>query len=154
VGCVTQVDLDLGNYERFLDLTLTKDNNITTGKIYQVPPSLTLFLSRQNRLLSQDCVQNCLLRSVVRDQIALALAVVTSLRSLYCCEIMAANYVMPTGLEGFLSLLSLRAQHSQCLPGSCSGLTTVCRKCDGVWGILYATSTWKFRRPHNPLQKV
>ncbi|KAM1234841.1 uncharacterized protein LOC126586979 isoform X1 [Malus sylvestris] len=30
-----EVDLDLGNYERFLDLTLTRDNNITTGKIYQ-----------------------------------------------------------------------------------------------------------------------
>lgn len=31
-----KVDLDLGNYERFLDLKLTRDNNITTGKIYQV----------------------------------------------------------------------------------------------------------------------
>lgn len=31
-----KVDLDLGNYERFLDVTLTRDNNITTGKIYQV----------------------------------------------------------------------------------------------------------------------
>uniref|UniRef100_A0A7N0TLK3 CTP synthase n=1 Tax=Kalanchoe fedtschenkoi TaxID=63787 RepID=A0A7N0TLK3_KALFE len=30
-----EVDLDLGNYERFLDVRLTKDNNITTGKIYQ-----------------------------------------------------------------------------------------------------------------------
>ena len=30
-----EVDLDLGNYERFLDARLTKDNNITTGKIYQ-----------------------------------------------------------------------------------------------------------------------
>ena len=30
-----EADLDLGNYERFIDLTLTKDNNITTGKIYQ-----------------------------------------------------------------------------------------------------------------------
>uniref|UniRef100_A0A7S0RFG2 CTP synthase n=1 Tax=Pyramimonas obovata TaxID=1411642 RepID=A0A7S0RFG2_9CHLO len=29
-----EVDLDLGNYERFLDIRLTKDNNITTGKIY------------------------------------------------------------------------------------------------------------------------
>jgi len=29
------VDLDLGNYERFLDVTLHSDNNITTGKIYQ-----------------------------------------------------------------------------------------------------------------------
>jgi len=30
-----EVDLDLGNYERFLDITLTKDNNITTGRIYE-----------------------------------------------------------------------------------------------------------------------
>ncbi|KAM0946049.1 putative CTP synthase (glutamine hydrolyzing) [Dioscorea sansibarensis] len=30
-----EVDLDLGNYERFLDIELTSDNNITTGKIYQ-----------------------------------------------------------------------------------------------------------------------
>nr|KAJ3411814.1 CTP synthase ura7 [Polyrhizophydium stewartii] len=30
-----EVDLDLGNYERFLDIRLTRDNNITTGKIYQ-----------------------------------------------------------------------------------------------------------------------
>ena len=30
------MDLDLGNYERFLDVRLTRDNNITTGKIYQV----------------------------------------------------------------------------------------------------------------------
>lgn len=29
-----EADLDLGNYERFLDVTLTRDNNITTGKIY------------------------------------------------------------------------------------------------------------------------
>ena len=31
-----KVDLDLGNYERFLDIKLMRDNNITTGKIYQV----------------------------------------------------------------------------------------------------------------------
>uniref|UniRef100_A0A8C8DS90 CTP synthase n=1 Tax=Oryzias sinensis TaxID=183150 RepID=A0A8C8DS90_9TELE len=30
-----EVDLDLGNYERFLDICLIKDNNLTTGKIYQ-----------------------------------------------------------------------------------------------------------------------
>lgn len=30
-----EVDLDLGNYERFLDIKLHSDNNITTGKIYQ-----------------------------------------------------------------------------------------------------------------------
>jgi CTP synthase len=29
-----EADLDLGNYERFLDITLSKDNNITTGKMY------------------------------------------------------------------------------------------------------------------------
>ncbi|KAF8643604.1 hypothetical protein HU200_066658 [Digitaria exilis] len=31
----SKVDMDLGNYERFLDVELTGDNNITTGKIYQ-----------------------------------------------------------------------------------------------------------------------
>jgi hypothetical protein len=41
-----EVDLDLGNYERFLDITLTRDNNITTGKIYQVVPHIT------------DCIQD------------------------------------------------------------------------------------------------
>ena len=30
-----EVDLDLGNHERFLDVTLHRKNNITTGKIYQ-----------------------------------------------------------------------------------------------------------------------
>jgi len=28
------VDLDLGNYERFLNVRLTRDHNITTGKVY------------------------------------------------------------------------------------------------------------------------
>ncbi|HLE54527.1 MAG TPA: CTP synthase (glutamine hydrolyzing), partial [Thermoplasmata archaeon] len=30
-----ETDLDLGNYERFLDLNLTGDHNITTGKVYR-----------------------------------------------------------------------------------------------------------------------
>ncbi|KAI9929593.1 CTP synthase ura7 [Aspergillus wentii] len=30
-----EADLDLGNYERYLGVTLGRDNNITTGKIYQ-----------------------------------------------------------------------------------------------------------------------
>lgn len=30
-----EVDLDLGNYERFLNITLTKDHNITSGKVYE-----------------------------------------------------------------------------------------------------------------------
>ena len=30
-----ETDLDLGNYERFLDITLSKQHNITTGKVYQ-----------------------------------------------------------------------------------------------------------------------
>ena len=29
-----EVDLDLGNYERFLDINLARNNNLTTGKIY------------------------------------------------------------------------------------------------------------------------
>lgn len=30
-----ETDLDLGNYERFLDVRLTNDSNLTTGKVYQ-----------------------------------------------------------------------------------------------------------------------
>jgi len=30
-----EADLDLGNYERFLHINLTKDHNITTGKVYR-----------------------------------------------------------------------------------------------------------------------
>ena len=30
----SETDLDLGNYERFMDISLTKNSNITTGKIY------------------------------------------------------------------------------------------------------------------------
>jgi CTP synthase len=30
-----ELDLDLGNYERFLDISLTSDHNITTGKVYK-----------------------------------------------------------------------------------------------------------------------
>jgi CTP synthase len=30
-----ELDQDLGNYERFLGVTLTKDHNITTGKVFQ-----------------------------------------------------------------------------------------------------------------------
>jgi CTP synthase len=29
-----EVDLDLGNYERFLNISLSRDHNITTGKVY------------------------------------------------------------------------------------------------------------------------
>lgn len=31
-----ETDLDLGHYERFIDETLTKESNYTTGKIYQI----------------------------------------------------------------------------------------------------------------------
>ncbi len=30
-----ELDLDLGNYERFLDISLSSDHNITTGKVYK-----------------------------------------------------------------------------------------------------------------------
>lgn len=29
-----ETDLDLGNYERYLDINLNRDNNLTTGKVY------------------------------------------------------------------------------------------------------------------------
>ncbi|BAF18279.1 Os05g0569700 [Oryza sativa Japonica Group] len=36
-----EVDLDLGNYERFLDIKLTRDHSITAGKIHHVIPHIT-----------------------------------------------------------------------------------------------------------------
>merc|ERR1719412_1996298 len=30
-----EVDLDLGNYERFMNIALSADHNITTGKVYK-----------------------------------------------------------------------------------------------------------------------
>ena len=33
-GEVAETDLDLGHYERFIDESLTKNSNVTTGKIY------------------------------------------------------------------------------------------------------------------------
>jgi CTP synthase (UTP-ammonia lyase) len=41
-----EVDLDLGNYERYLNVTLSRDNNITTGKIYKevIEKEVSVFL--------------------------------------------------------------------------------------------------------------
>lgn len=33
---VSECDLDLGNYERFSGINLSRDNNLTTGKVYQL----------------------------------------------------------------------------------------------------------------------
>lgn len=43
-----EVDLDLGNYERYLNVTLNRDNNITTGKIYRevIEKEVGRFLAR------------------------------------------------------------------------------------------------------------
>ncbi|KAH9987706.1 CTP synthase [Russula vinacea] len=56
-----EVDLDLGNYERYLDVTLSRDNNITTGKIYQQVIERELctatgdYLGRTVQSSLQDC---------------------------------------------------------------------------------------------------
>ncbi|HOT07372.1 MAG TPA: CTP synthase (glutamine hydrolyzing) [Methanotrichaceae archaeon] len=66
-----EVDLDLGNYERFLDVELTRDHNITTGKIYstvidkerrgeylgktvQIIPHITEEIKRRIRQVSRE----------------------------------------------------------------------------------------------------
>ena len=42
-----EADLDLGNYERFMGLKLTRDHNITTGKVYRsVIEKAHIFLNR------------------------------------------------------------------------------------------------------------
>jgi CTP synthase len=67
-----ETDLDLGHYERFTTLTLTRENNFTTGKVYlqvieneregkylgktvQVVPHITDEIKRRIHLASQNC---------------------------------------------------------------------------------------------------
>ena len=68
----SEVDLDIGNYERFLDCDLSKDNNITTGKIY----SQVIDNERQGKYLGQtvQCIPH------LTDEIR------------HRCETLAANY--------------------------------------------------------------
>src|SRR5215475_6728226 len=47
-----ECDMDLGNYERFLDIAMTKEHNITTGRIYLE----VIEGERQGKYLGQ-CVQ-------------------------------------------------------------------------------------------------
>ncbi len=66
-----ETDLDLGHYERFLDVNMTKDNNTTTGQVYdfvinkerrgdylgatvQVIPHITDEIKRRMRLLGES----------------------------------------------------------------------------------------------------
>lgn len=67
-----ETDLDLGHYERFTTLTLTRENNFTTGKVYlqvieneregkylgktvQVVPHITDEIKRRIHLASENC---------------------------------------------------------------------------------------------------
>lgn len=47
-----ECDMDIGNYERFLDISMTEDHNITTGRIY----SEVIKAEREGKYLGQ-CVQ-------------------------------------------------------------------------------------------------
>ena len=47
-----ECDMDIGNYERFTDIALTKDHNITTGRVYME----VIKAEREGRYLGQ-CVQ-------------------------------------------------------------------------------------------------
>ncbi len=47
-----ECDMDIGNYERFIDIAMTKDHNITTGRVYND----VIRAEREGRYLGQ-CVQ-------------------------------------------------------------------------------------------------
>ena len=47
-----ECDMDLGNYERFLDIALSKDHNVTTGRVYLD----VIRAEREGKYLGQ-CVQ-------------------------------------------------------------------------------------------------
>lgn len=61
-----EVDLDLGNYERFLDVTLHSDNNITTGKIYQH----VINRERKGDYLGKTVQGKCLLNRIPSSKIS------------------------------------------------------------------------------------
>lgn len=77
-----EVDLDLGNYERYLDVTLSKDNNITTGKIYKqvIEREVSLFgryrrvecswcFIAQRRISWENCSGACIYCCIANDLI-------------------------------------------------------------------------------------
>ena len=81
-----QVDLDLGNYERFLDISLTRKHNLTTGKIYQV--------RRTSRSSQQTCVDLRPCRMLLYSQWSIiagtyhaaAFCSLTTLQLARCCD--------------------------------------------------------------------
>jgi CTP synthase len=60
-----EVDLDLGNYERFLDTELTRDHNLTTGKIYQS----VIFKERRGEYLGKTVQIIPHITNEIKDQI-------------------------------------------------------------------------------------
>ncbi len=46
-----ECDMDLGNYERFLDVAMTREHNITTGRVYLD----VIQLERQRKIFGPMC---------------------------------------------------------------------------------------------------
>ena len=76
-----ETDLDLGHYERFIDINLTKNSNITTGKVYwsvlnkerkgeylgktaQVIPHITDEIKRRIQMLAQKKVYDVIITEI------------------------------------------------------------------------------------------
>jgi len=78
-----EVDLDLGNYERYLNITLSRDNNITTGKIYRevIENEVRLSLCSVIVLLTLDCS---------------AVVIISARRSRYCLGLAPPAFVRLT----------------------------------------------------------
>jgi len=77
----SETDLDLGHYERFLDVSMTKDNNTTTGQVYnevitkerrgdylgatvQVIPHITDEIKRRMRLLEEKNIYDFIITEI------------------------------------------------------------------------------------------
>ena len=66
-----ETDLDLGNYERFLSVNLTRDHNITTGKVYLE----VIERERRGDYLGRTCQVVPHLTDLIQDRIMTAAAV-------------------------------------------------------------------------------
>lgn len=58
-----ETDLDLGHYERFIDINLSKNSNVTTGKIY----SSVISKERRGEYLGEPCRLSRILRMKSRN---------------------------------------------------------------------------------------
>ena len=82
------MDLDLGNYERFLDIQLHRDNNITTGKIYRQ----VIERERKGEYLGKSVQGTCTLCTYIHSTFQFAVCTYIIILRLLCVATLILLY--------------------------------------------------------------